>query len=100
MVWQPHCFEVSQGAQTKNVASHAIIALLPNGIRISNLDVPRKDIADFLAKVDEDDRGDMIARAVEVGVFCLERARNNSDLEYVRRQVEGLLSRVESAIAV
>jgi hypothetical protein len=82
------------------VESHPIVALLPNGIRISNLDVPRKDIADFLAKVDEDDRGDMIARAIEVGVFCLERARNNSDLEYVRRQVDGLLARVESAIAL
>jgi hypothetical protein len=82
------------------VEGHPIITVLPNGIRISSLDIPRKDIADFFAKVDEDDHCDMVTRAIEVGVFCLERARNNGDLEYVRRQVDGLLSRVESAIAV
>ena len=76
------------------------VTVLSKSIRISGLEVARKDVADFFVKIDEHDREDALVQAIEVGVFCLERARNNSDVEYVRRQVEGLLSRVEGAVAM
>jgi hypothetical protein len=75
------------------------LEVLDSGIRISGLEIPRKDVADYFGRIDIHERESVLVRAIEVGVFCLERANNNSDLEYVRRQVEGLLSRVEVAVA-
>src|ERR1700752_2222695 len=77
---------------TKNVL------LLDRGVRITELEIPRKDVADFLRTVDENEVEPTLIRAIEVGVFCLERARMSQDTEFVRRQLEMLLSRVEAAV--
>src|SRR6516165_7679674 len=78
--------------------AHGSITVLGSGIRISDLEVPRKDVADFVRSAPEAERENILLRAIEVGVFCLERAGSARDLEFVRRQVESLLDKVQEAV--
>jgi hypothetical protein len=73
------------------------ISITDGSVRITDLEIVRRDIADFLGKVFEAERESAFIRAVEVGVFCLERAQTGQDTDFVRRQVEGLISKVETA---
>jgi hypothetical protein len=74
------------------------IIVLEAGIQVVNLDIPHKDVADFLRGLPEEEREPMFIRALEVGIFCLERARTSQDTEFVRRQVDSLLGKVEKAV--
>lgn len=75
------------------------IEILETGIRVVDLEVRRRDVADYLHTVAPDDRELALVRAVEVGAFCLQRAGACQDMEFVRRQVEGLMARVERDLA-
>jgi hypothetical protein len=75
------------------------VILSDSGITIVDLQVKRRDVADFLRTLTPDEVETSLVRAIEVGVFCLDRARMSQDTEFVRRQVEALLSRVEAAVA-
>src|ERR1700747_2792645 len=77
---------------TKNVL------LLDRSVRITELEIPRKDVEDFLRTVDENEIKTTLIPAIEVGVFCLERARMSQDTEFVRRQLDQLLNRVEATV--
>jgi hypothetical protein len=74
------------------------IELSGSGIRIERLEVPSKDVADFLGRIPEPEREITLLHAIEVGVFCLERSRTGQDLEFVRRQVESLITAVRVAV--
>src|SRR5207244_4146582 len=63
-----------------------------------DLEVPKKDVADFLRRLPDSERAAALVQAIEVGVFCLERARTSQDLDFVKRHVESLLSVVETAL--
>jgi hypothetical protein len=75
------------------------ICVLDRSVRITELDIPRKDVADFLRSVAEDEVEMAFMQAIEVGSFCLERARMSQDTEFVRRQLEQLLVRVEATVS-
>jgi hypothetical protein len=70
-----------------------------SGITIVDLQVKRRDVAEFLRNLTSDEVESTVVRALEVGVFCLERARMNQDTEFVRRQLDMLLSRVDATVA-
>jgi hypothetical protein len=74
------------------------LEILDAGIRVHDLLIPKKDIADFFRPLNEEERELIFIQALEVGVFCLERARISQDTEFVRRQVESLISQVEKAV--
>lgn len=74
------------------------IELMDSGIRVRDLEIPRKDVADYLRGIPEEERELAFVQAVEIGIFCLERARTSQDTEFVRRQIESLLSEVENAV--
>lgn len=74
------------------------VFLLDRIVRITDLEIPRKDVADFLRTVDEKEVEPTLIQAIEVGVFCLERARMSQDTEFVRRQLDQLLDRVELTV--
>lgn len=78
--------------------SNGKIEVLETGIRILELEVPNRDVAEYFRVVPEEQREQAVVHAVEVGVFCLERARAGQDLDFVRRQIDGLLSGVQSAV--
>jgi hypothetical protein len=70
------------------------IEVLPAGIRVHELDIPKKIVAEFLADITPVDRAERFIQALEVGVFCLERAEATRDLDFVRSQVEAILQEV------
>ena len=74
------------------------IEVIETGIRIRELEIPRKDVADYLRAIPEEGREAAFIQAIEVGVFCLERATGSRDIEFVRRQVEGLIAHVTGAV--
>jgi hypothetical protein len=74
------------------------VLLLDRSVRITELEIPRRDVADFLRTVDENEVETTLIQAIEVGVFCLERARMSQDTEFVRRQLDQLLNRVEATV--
>jgi hypothetical protein len=75
------------------------VLVLDRSVRITELEIPRKDVADFLRTVDENEVEPTLIQAIEVGVFCLERARMSQDTEFVRRQLDQLLNRVEATVS-
>lgn len=77
----------------------ATIELLENGVRVHDLDIPRKSVADYLRQVREEERESQFMEAVEVGIFCLERASAARDLDFVRSQVDSILQEVDRAIS-
>ena len=66
---------------------------------IHNFRVRSRDVADYLAPLPDDDRALALTRAVEVGVFCLERASASKDTEFVKRHIERLLSETETKVS-
>jgi len=79
--------------------STARIEILENGIRIVDLEVPRREVSDFIGSLPEPERAATVARAVELGVLALERAHTGQDLEFVRRQINSLLQDVQATVA-
>src|SRR5438128_7887655 len=74
------------------------VLVLDRSVKITELEIPRKDVADFLRTVDDAEVEPTLIQAMEVGVFCLERARMSQDTEFVRRQIDLLLNHVETAV--
>lgn len=74
------------------------VMLTARGIRVVDLQVNSNDVTDFLSAVPPTEVEPTLVRAIEVGVFCLQRACTSQDTEFVRRQVEGLLAKVEAAV--
>lgn len=68
------------------------------GIRIVDLEILNPDVADFLREVVDSEREHVFVQTVEIGVYSLERARTSRDTEFVRRQIDALLSRVQEAV--
>lgn len=71
------------------------ITVLDNTVRVTDLVIARKDIADYFRAIPAEELEAAFVRAVEVGIFCLERASTTRDTEFVRRQIEGLMAQVE-----
>src|SRR5262245_19932696 len=74
------------------------IAVHDWGIDVAALHVPSRDVSKFLGSLPEAEREDELVRAIELGAFCLERARVGQDLDFVKRQVETLVAEVQTAV--
>lgn len=73
------------------------IEVLEGDLAIRNFYVHRREVADHFRGIENEARAAVLADAIEVGVFCLERARVVQDFEFVRRQIDSLLAQVERA---
>jgi hypothetical protein len=72
---------------------------IDNGhVLVANLLISSQEVAGYLEKVPEPQRPDTLARATEVGVFCLERASTSRDLDFVRQQLDHQLRLVTTAL--
>jgi hypothetical protein len=78
--------------------SDSKIDVSDSGIRILDVMVPNRDVAEYIRALPPDEREQAVVHAVEVGVFCLERARAGQNLDFVRRAIDGLLNGVERAL--
>jgi len=76
----------------------ATIHILEKSIQIEAMEVPVKEVVDFFRTVSPEERPFLLQKAIEVGVFCLERGRTAQDTEFVKRKVTELLAHVEQAV--
>lgn len=74
------------------------VEIRESSIRIIQLDVPVKEVADFLRSIPPEEQSFMLMKALEVGVFCLERGRTAQDTDFVKRKISELLTQVEQAV--
>jgi hypothetical protein len=74
------------------------VLLLEGSVVIKNIAIPHRDVADFMRRVPEEERTAALVQVVQIGAFCLERAQTTKDTDFVRRQVESLLSEVDTAV--
>jgi ABC-type transporter Mla subunit MlaD len=74
------------------------IEISETSIRIVDVLVPGRDVAKYVLTLPADEREQAIVHAVEVGVFCLERARAGQSLDFVRREIDALLNSLQRAV--
>jgi hypothetical protein len=65
---------------------------------IENLLVSSREVVEYVSEIPATDRADAIVRAIEVGVCCINRAIASQDVEFVRRQLDGLLVEVKQSV--
>jgi len=73
----------------------AAIVLRPEAVLIERLEVPDREVAAYLEAFPDPEWPQRLVHAVRVGVFCLQHAVAGQNMEFVRRQVEQLLSEIE-----
>jgi hypothetical protein len=76
------------------------IQILGTRIWIREFHFDSGDVAKYFGTLPDDRREHALVEAIKVGVFCLERTQVGQDLDFVRREIEGLLSRVKDALKV
>ncbi|MEW6498572.1 MAG: hypothetical protein AB1589_39650, partial [Cyanobacteriota bacterium] len=76
------------------------IQLLHDRIKIHDLDVLLPDALSYLQLLSESERERACLSAVEIGFLCLQRTQTRSDVDFVKRQMESLLSEFHQAVAV
>ncbi len=76
----------------------AHIEISENSIYIHQLQIPVKEVADFFRGIPIVEHDFVLVKAIEVGVFCLERGRTAQDTDFVKRKMTELLSQVEQAV--
>ena len=70
------------------------VPLEGDSVLLTNIRLTQRDVVDYLTKVPEQQREAAVCQAIEVGVFCLERASAGRSIEFVRHEVERLLAGV------
>src|SRR5712691_8141738 len=85
-------------AMATTVTAASEFEIFAGGIHVVDLEVPGKPVAEYFNGLPMDARELALVQAVEVGVFCLERASGVRDLDFVRSQVDGLLTAVEKMV--
>ncbi len=76
------------------------IQLLNDRILIHDLEVLLPDALNYLQLLPESERERACLSAVEIGFLCLQRTQTRSDVDFVKRQMESLLSEFHQAVAV
>jgi hypothetical protein len=71
-----------------------VISLTDDAVIINNLALYAPHVMEYLDGVPEGDRVRALTSATEVGFFCLERASNATDLDFVRERCEAVIAEV------
>jgi hypothetical protein len=75
----------------------AAVRVEDEAIVINHLRVTDRALASFVAQRPADDRGELLERAVRIGLHALQDAGTSLDVDFVRREFEALLQRSASA---
>jgi hypothetical protein len=67
-------------------------------IRIEGISVQNPDVVQYFRSRREEDRALAAIRAIELGVFCLQRAEVGQSLEFVKLEVERLIQAASRAV--
>lgn len=71
------------------------VELTESGIHVTDLHVSSLEARQYLLERPPEEWDQALVRAIEVGVFCLQRASTAQDIEFVKRQVQNLLYAVK-----
>ncbi len=64
---------------------------------VDRLRVTDRSLAAFVEQRTEDERGELVERALRIGLLAIQDAGTSLDVEFVRREFDGLLARNETA---
>ncbi len=67
-------------------------------VRFEGLAVANPDVIQYFKQKPEEQRSESAVRAIELGVYCLQRAELGQSLEFVRLEVERLIQASKSAV--
>lgn len=67
-------------------------------VRFEGLTVANPDVVQYFKQKPEAQRPEAAVRAIELGVFCLQRAELGQSLEFVRLEVERLIQASKGAV--
>jgi hypothetical protein len=68
-------------------------------LTLHSFQIRNADVAAYLTTQPVEHQATAFMRAVEVGVFCLERASSAKDTEFLKRQVERLVNEIDSRVS-
>ncbi len=77
----------------------AKISVLNNQIKIHELEIVLPDAVHYLQQIPPAEYEQTCLRAFEMGLFCLQRVQNRTEIEFVKRQMETLLTEFNKAVA-
>ena len=80
------------------IADHTI-EVFDTGIYIKNLEIPSRDVADFLRGISEEEWEANLMQALQIGILCLQQTGTSLDTEFLKRQCESLMADVEKAVS-
>ena len=65
---------------------------------IRQLEIREPEVVDYISRLHQEEMEPAVVQALQVGVFCLQRAQVTQDTDFVRRQIERLLADVTQAV--
>lgn len=74
--------------------SNESITITNTGVHIEDFEIASRDVSEFLERFEPDQRPTEFRHAVEVGVFCLNRANSSVDIEFIKGRVNELINDV------
>ena len=81
-----------------SMPTSAQVIVETSSLRIDGITIHNPDVVQFFRNKPESERLHVLIRAVELGVFCLQRAEVGQNLEFVRLEVERLIQASSSAV--
>jgi hypothetical protein len=84
----------------KDSASSAFQSVDVEGdvVTLHSFQLQNPEVAAYLTEIAEDERAFAVARAIEVGVFCLERASTARNTDFFKREIDRLLGDLKSNV--
>ena len=74
------------------------IAIEGSVVRLEGITVQNPDVAQYLSQKPQGERVPALIRAVEVGVYCLQRAEVGQSLDFVKLEIERLIQASRTAV--
>lgn len=83
---------ISTDVPTRESGSNPNIEVTADEVRLVDYRIASRDVAAYLLALDDDDRSQAFVHAVEVGVYCIQRATATVDIEFVKRKVNEVVT--------
>jgi hypothetical protein len=88
-----------QERQNGATGAFQMIDVVGDVVSMNSFKIRSADVASYMIEISEEERPHAMIRAIEVGVFCLERASTSQNTDFVKRQVDRLLADMGSKVA-
>lgn len=69
-----------------------------SSVHVHDLEIGNHDVIEYLLQIPQDEGESSFVQLVEVGVYCLQRARSAQETEFLKCQVESVIHLMETAV--